>query len=89
MKAQGLSLNVIIIAALALVVMVVVLLIFRGQAGSINDDLSGCFGKGGLCIDKNSYTSTPDFNKKCQQDLGTDLCEKKTGKDFHCCVTLG
>lgn len=43
-KAQGLSLNVIIIAVLALIVLVILIVIFSGKMGSFREGVSTCGG---------------------------------------------
>ena len=48
-KSQGLSINTIIIAAIALVVLVVMIAIFTGKLGNINKNLDSCAAKGGVC----------------------------------------
>lgn len=48
-KAQGISLNVIIIAALALIVLLVVVLIFTGRIQIFGSTLASCDSKGGVC----------------------------------------
>ena len=48
-KAQGLSLNTIIIAALVIMVLVILALVFTGQIGGFSEDTDGCNAKGGQC----------------------------------------
>lgn len=48
-KAQGLSLNTIIIAALVIMVLVILALVFTGQMGSFGEETGSCSGKGGKC----------------------------------------
>ncbi len=61
-KAQGLSLNVIIIAAMALIVLVVVVSIFLGKAGFFGENTESCEFNGGKCIDAADCTyRLPDF----------------------------
>lgn len=49
-KAQGISMNVIIIAALALLVLVVLSIIFVGRMGTWSGQVSDCENKGGKCF---------------------------------------
>jgi uncharacterized membrane protein YqiK len=49
-KAQGISINVIIIAAIALVVMVLIILIFTGNVISFRKSSQGCLNVGGECV---------------------------------------
>lgn len=48
-KAQGISLNVIIIAALALIVLVVLVAIFTGRMGITIRGIESCADKNGVC----------------------------------------
>ncbi|MBI2548357.1 hypothetical protein HYW21_03330 [Candidatus Woesearchaeota archaeon] len=48
-KAQGLSLNTIIIAVLVLIVLIVLVLIFTGKIRLFSADLENCVSKGGQC----------------------------------------
>lgn len=52
MKAQGLSLTAIIVAALALIVLVVLAAIFTGQIGGTAQTLRKCSVQGGQCLPK-------------------------------------
>ena len=48
-KAQGLPLNIIIIAIILLIVMAVVIFIFLGGARDFDKGLKNCEAKGGVC----------------------------------------
>jgi len=48
-KAQGLSLNTIIIAALVIMVLVILILVFTGRMGSFSKSSESCQSKGGIC----------------------------------------
>ncbi|NQV09302.1 hypothetical protein HQ529_05620 [Candidatus Woesearchaeota archaeon] len=50
-KAQGISLNVIIIAAIALLVLVILSVIFMGRMGTFGTESAACENKGGMCGD--------------------------------------
>ena len=50
-KAQGISMNVIIIAAIALLVLVVLAIIFMGRMGLWGEQTTACENKGGMCYD--------------------------------------
>ena len=52
-KSQGLSINVVILAVIALAVLVVVIMIFTRQIGKTSENLGSCLTKGGECADKN------------------------------------
>ena len=49
-KAQGISLNAIIIAALALLVLVVLAMIFTGRIGIFTTEAKNCATMGGTCV---------------------------------------
>jgi len=49
-KAQGLSMNVIIIAAIALIVLVVLIMIFTGRMGLFTGGIKTCPSMGGFCV---------------------------------------
>jgi len=48
-KAQGISINTIIIAAIALIVLVVLIAIFTGRLGGFSLGVASCVDKGGTC----------------------------------------
>ena len=48
-KAQGLSLNTIIIAALVIMVLIILGLVFMGRMGSFGQKQESCQAKGGTC----------------------------------------
>jgi flagellar basal body-associated protein FliL len=84
-KAQGMSMNVIIIAALALIVFVVLGVIFMGKAGNFKKESSTCQNNGGKCIAKG--TCTGDYQK--QAAYGCLKADQKTIDDtLECCVTV-
>ena len=68
-KAQGLSLNVIIIAVLALLVLVILAVIFMGRAGGFRRDSGSCTTIGGSC----SITGcTGEFERQISNDCDLD-----------------
>jgi len=48
-KSQGLSINVIIIAAIALVALIVLISIFTNFSGKASKNIGSCIAKGGKC----------------------------------------
>jgi len=50
-KAQGISINVIIIAAIALLVLVILSVIFMGRMGTFGTTSKDCIAQGGQCLD--------------------------------------
>jgi len=51
-RAQGMPINVIIIAVLALIVLVVLVAIFTGRIKIFSEGLQSCAAKQGHCVDK-------------------------------------
>jgi hypothetical protein len=49
-KAQGISINTIVIAAIALVVMILIVMIFTGNLGKWRKSEDSCQTNGGACI---------------------------------------
>jgi hypothetical protein len=84
-KAQGMSMNVIIIAALALLVLVVLSVIFLTRAGVFSRETVNCRQQGGLCVptSEDCPTSHPTgYNSwKCLQSDG------KVDDTAKCCIT--
>ena len=69
-KAQGLSINVIILAIIGLIVLVVLIAIFSKQSSQSINTLESCEGRGGQCttaINCNIREFKLD-NAKCQKD---------------------
>lgn len=86
-KSQGLSINVIIIAALALVVLVVLIIIFTGSIGKTSQNIGSCITKGGICADDERLKG-----QGCGGDYPIPLfvsgdCEKTKPKNL-CCIKL-
>lgn len=58
-KGQGLSINTIVVSAIAVVVLVVIILVFTGKIGVFNHTASDCVKNSGTCVkDEVSCTST-------------------------------
>lgn len=66
-KSQGISLNVIIIAAIALIVLVILVLIFTGRIGLFTREVSACTNAGGTCVDLGTYDTA---DEACQTVFG-------------------
>ncbi|MEK6823144.1 MAG: hypothetical protein AABY13_04910 [Nanoarchaeota archaeon] len=49
-KGQGISINVIVVAAIALLVLVVLSIIFIGRLGIFSQKSADCEGNGGTCV---------------------------------------
>jgi len=81
-KAQGISINVIIIAAIALLVLVVLSVIFMGRLGGFGAGVVDCENKGGNCAG-----SCPVTVGDVTYDLEYD--DWQCDGDDVCCVTVG
>jgi len=87
-KAQGLSINTIIIAAIALIVLVVLVAIFTGRLGLFSKGLgeaNTCVSLGGdcqadLCKDKVTIYGSNNCGKDLTSSGGLNLISKP-----HCC----
>ncbi len=77
-KAQGISINVIIIAAIAILVLVILAVIFLGYVQKWTGDVSDCENKGGQCFDEGSC---PDgwapLSNQCETE--GSVCCSSTG----------
>lgn len=92
-KAQGISLNVIIIAAIALLVLVILSIIFIGRMGRTREEIDKCQTQGGVCKDlcageyERAVTSY-----KCYYELGDDIPAGSdvgdVNPDLKCCITI-
>lgn len=72
-KSQGMPINVIIVAALALMVLVIIAAIFTGRVRIFSQNLEDCGAKQGLCKkDCDTGTEAKISNVKCpNKDLPT------------------
>ena len=84
-KSQGLSVNMIVIAAIALIVLIVVIAIFADKAGFFSRNVGGsCQDKGGKfslkCEDEGTIRV---IAKGCDKDGNTN-----SGEEGPCCVPI-
>jgi len=84
LKSQGLPINIIIIAAIGLVVLVVVLAIFSGRMGILSKSIAGtCDEQGGKC-------ACTLKDNKCNDDYPFRViakgCGKGGGEEGPCCL---
>ena len=89
-KAQGISINVIIIAAIALAVLVVLFMIFTGRIALFTGGVGSATSCEQQCkaLGRTSLTSVED-NTKCSP-IENDLpggYEMVNGKKMHCCCS--
>ena len=78
-RAQGLSLNTIVIAALVLVVLVVLVVILTGQVGRFGGSLKDCSSLGGECQN--------GCNEGQAEIKGTNCPDDYSGKP-QCCISV-
>jgi hypothetical protein len=91
-KAQGMPLNVIIIAVIALLVLIVLVFIFTGKSTLFKKGVESCEGKGGICKDTESECigigpvigRIPDIS--CDRDNDGKINENTDG--VFCCLKL-
>ena len=77
-KAQGLSLNVIVIAVLALVVLVVMIIIFTSTTGTVSEDIQSCRGPVFKCV---SQSADCEELKTFKCSTGEKCCHAAAAKD--------
>ena len=85
-KAQSLSMNTIIIAALALLVLIIIALIFTGRIKLTREGIDACGNNGGRCMPKtaDACTGVDDkvLNYRCLD------ADKNPDPDQICCMTI-
>lgn len=93
-KGVDISVNVIIVAALALIVLVVLFAIFTGRLGGFSLAVQSCADKSGTCMASNSEGTSANCGSDSTVLKGTD-CEKETksygGKKVpvqYCCIPI-
>ena len=81
-KSQSISINTIIIAAIALAVLIVAIVIFTKQTGTSTRTLESCTAKGGICANGNSCTD---------KDYAVPIFveDPKCAPSKLCCIKLG
>lgn len=82
-KAQGMSLNIIIIAAIGLLVLVILAVIFIGRIGSTTRSVDACKGKCVPTVEECVGDYSKVTNDKC---FGGEDGKSVTGE--FCCVTV-
>jgi flagellar basal body-associated protein FliL len=85
-KAQGLSLNTIIIAALVLLVLVVLAIVFGTRAKFFTGQTANCEAKGGECSEKACGAYIPPIPELFGYDENTGKSESNCPK--YCCMDL-
>ena len=88
-KAQGLSMNVIIIAAISLLVLVIISVLVLRAGGNVNES-TGCQGVNGVCVGgTSSYASCSDVAQTMGGDYIRDPSHGCDGDGQYCCIPLG
>ncbi len=80
-RGQGLPMNAIVIAAIVLVVMVVLILIYTGSMGNFVGDIQKCEAKGGECVAQSACTEGNIIEGNC------DHIDDDNIDNLVCCVT--
>ena len=80
-KAQGISINVIVVAAIALLVLVVLSVVFLGRFGLFTKQSADCENKGGRCVVGACPAGTNEYAAwSCQ--------ETSAGTQQTCCINV-
>ena len=88
-KAQGLSMNVIIVAALALIVLVVLSVIFMSRAGIFAQSTGECITNGGTCMDNEAGACQGDLQSVSDNTCLTKVEGKKVlDTEKICCIDI-
>lgn len=87
-KGQGISLNVVIIAAIALIVMVVLIMVFTGKIGTFTKETASCDSQGGSCV-SDIDGCEGDFEKKMAKYICDEDGDGEPDDDLVCCLSVG
>lgn len=80
-RGQGISINVIVVAAIALLVLVVLAIVFLGRFGVFTAQTADCENKGGACVVGSCPTGTQPFVAwNCPDTTG--------GASQSCCLAI-
>lgn len=88
-KAQGLSLNIIIMAVIALLVLIVIVFIFTGKTRTFTKGVASCESKGGVCVASESACSGPVLGYAPDDvscDANKDNPPNSAGDNKICCL---
>ena len=84
-KAQGMPLNVIIIAALVLMVLVILSVIFLGKSAQFRKETDKCQNNGGQCLDSCDEAFQIEASQYWCNNDGDDKVNE--GVDGICCIS--
>ena len=81
-KAQEISVHMIVVAAIALLVLVVLILIFTGRIGEFSKGIKECPTESSRCVDQRNECSESEavIPRKCFKEGG--------GEGSYCCMPL-
>ena len=85
LKSQGMSINVIIIAAIALIILVVLVAVFTGRFGIFAGTVQDCAAQGGQCT-TSSACQTGISSGTHMGSVGGTGCDKTEGQT--CCINI-
>lgn len=83
-KAQGMSINVIIIAAIALIILVVLIAVFTGRFGLFSSGVKGAVGCDNACKSLGHEEGRPSAGCDDDKKLSGFVSDSK-GNPFCCC----
>lgn len=91
-RAQGISVNVIIIAAIALIVMVILIALVLNTGGDINRTVNDCSAQGDGISGEDYYCADTSLGESCPEGFIRNpqrSCPGSTqDSPIHCCVAL-
>jgi hypothetical protein len=92
-KAQGMSMNIIVVAAIALLILIIIIAIFASRMGKFASTQDSCDGKGGTC-GQSTYVVGPPARSICNANYVKvgDCSEAESANPAvkkACCVKLG
>ena len=95
-KKADLSMNFIIMAAIALLVLITISMIFIGRTNTFNKQAKGCESAGGVCVDNTRYANCREYAEDRGYSAGTlrsdlecyNLVTNKVEEYKMCCVVI-
>jgi hypothetical protein len=89
-KGQSLSMQTIIVAALALLVLAIVALIFISRINATNSQMTSCVKNGGTCLERDGFASCSDYTRQPDdRNLAKYYGKSASELDVPCLDTLG
>jgi len=95
-EGESLSLNTIVVAAIALIVFLVVTIIFLNRTGHTNKEINECLSKGGECIPKRYCTQEKGviISADCSNAVAVQKNDRTgftwafLGSEMVCCINM-